>query len=489
MRDKAGARVRPPLLQLHRRGGYTLIQHRYWDDSCSSPKMTVVARGRIQLRNSLVQAGGVQRGGQAHQHNGHPPGQRAPPTSSTSKCRGSVQVSVHELRRLGGYRNADRSVLEGVEAQRGAPGLRQSTGAQRDVQSVVAFVPTHQQPPPGQQPRRAPARGGHLLSGLAQVGLQRTETPQDPVPADPPQALQTSRNGVALGGHPLQQKRREFYSPTSFQVPLLRQTKGENITVQKHQFLVKTSNTLPTNFMTNIKSPPHLIEKPHLPPYIYGEWVSTRCEIRPLDVYLLRHFSFYEDDSTWVGEHKFFSDPFCTYPKFIVTAAGHFSLVGPSEVMTGVSNIDFQIETASLTALDARVITEMRLPGFCGVGQWKVNVPKELATTNGCIYLGIFIPSVRFDVVKVEMDYQGSWLLFLGQADTNNLPTTMSDRPTAFQLPLVKCGEGISFSESLKDKLERSFYYGSGSQRRIGKVMAVLYCLLVFLRFQMTVSR
>jgi hypothetical protein len=289
---------------------------------------------------------------------------------------------------------------------------------------------------------------------------------------------------LLLGDIHSNKKRREFYSPTSFQVPLLRQTKGENITVQKHQFLVKTSNTLPTNFMTNIKSPPHLIEKPHLPPYIYGEWVSTRCEIRPLDVYLLRHFSFYEDDSTWVGEHKFFSDPFCTYPKFIVTAAGHFSLVGPSEVMTGVSNIDFQIETASLTALDARVITEMRLPGFCGVGQWKVNVPKELATTNGCIYLGIFIPSVRFDVVKVEMDYQGSWLLFLGQADTNNLPTTMSDRPTAFQLPLVKCGEGISFSESLKDKLERSFYYGSGSQRRIGKVMAVLYCLLVFCVFR-----
>ena len=31
------------------------MQHHYWDDSCSSPKLTVVSYGRITLRNSLVQ--------------------------------------------------------------------------------------------------------------------------------------------------------------------------------------------------------------------------------------------------------------------------------------------------------------------------------------------------------------------------------------------------------------------------------------------------
>lgn len=263
---------------------------------------------------------------------------------------------------------------------------------------------------------------------------------------------------LLLGDIHSNQKRREFYSPTSFQVPLLKQTKGENITVNLRHFLVKNSNTL-TNLIG--VSPPHLIEKPHLPPVIWGDWVSTRCEIRPLDVYLLRHFTFHEDHR-WVGEHKFFSDPFCTYPKFVITASGHFTLLGPSEVMKGVSDIDFQIERALLTALDQRVITEMRLPGVCGLGEWKVNVPKELAMTNGCVSLGVFIPSVRFDVVKVEMDYQGSWLLFLGQADTNNLPA--DERPTAFQLPMVKCGEKSTFGEDLRERLEREFYFGSGGK-------------------------
>lgn len=36
-------------------GGYHLIQHHYWDDSCSSPKLTVISFGKIQLRNSLIQ--------------------------------------------------------------------------------------------------------------------------------------------------------------------------------------------------------------------------------------------------------------------------------------------------------------------------------------------------------------------------------------------------------------------------------------------------
>lgn len=38
-------------------GKYFLIQHHYWDDSCSSPQLTALSHGRIQLRNSLIQPG------------------------------------------------------------------------------------------------------------------------------------------------------------------------------------------------------------------------------------------------------------------------------------------------------------------------------------------------------------------------------------------------------------------------------------------------
>lgn len=38
-------------------GRFFLIQHRYWDDSCSSPQISIFSSGRILLRESLIQPG------------------------------------------------------------------------------------------------------------------------------------------------------------------------------------------------------------------------------------------------------------------------------------------------------------------------------------------------------------------------------------------------------------------------------------------------
>lgn len=283
---------------------------------------------------------------------------------------------------------------------------------------------------------------------------------------------------LLLGDIHSNEKRRELYSPTSFQIPLLRQSRGESITIGKQEYWIKNTNTLATNNV-NMRTPPHLNKKPHLPPFISGEWISSRCEIRPMDVYLLRRFSFDQSESKWIGEHKFFADPFCTYAKFIVTAAGRFFLSPFSEEVQWSTNIDFHIDRATLTALEEKVITDMRLTGFCGVGEWKANVPKELGPTNGCLYLGIVIPSIRFDVVKMEMDYRGVWLLFLGQADTNNLPTMDNERPTAFQLPLVKCREVATFSAGLRELLERRLYSDDPNKANSVKGTFILYSAII----------
>ncbi|XP_064213456.1 protein APCDD1-like isoform X1 [Tribolium castaneum] len=441
-------------------GTYNLIQHHYWDDSCSSPKLTVISHGRLTLRNSLVQP---------EASNG-----LAKPTNITVIPQDST--AAEELNQLvseecpGQYwkswrRNQEHLVYDHRQERRGTFNLWSH--------SYQAITNQH----PLNKPDFPQISGdisclGSLKWAFNELKLLKIQLrPLHNVRKSP----KLAEMELLLGDIHSNKKRREFYSPTSFQLPLFKQTKGENITVGKLHFLVKNPNTL-TNLITS-QSPPHLIEKPHLPPYIWGDWVSTRCEVRPLDVYLLRHFTFHESDHRWVGHHKFFSDPFCTYPKFIITATGHFTLVGPSETMKGVSDIDFQIERATLTALDHRIITEMRLPGLCGLGEWRVNVPKELATTNGCVSLGVFIPSVRFDVVKVEMDYKGSWLLFLGQADTNNLP--QDERPTAFQLPMVKCGEKVSFTEDLRERLGREFYFGGGNA--LGGCIILIITSLLFL--------
>lgn len=238
--------------------------------------------------------------------------------------------------------------------------------------------------------------------------------------------------------------------------------------MNRHAFTVRNTHAIPQNIFTISKTPPHLIERPHLPPYIWGQWTSSRCETRPGgSLYLTRSFSFYSEDETWIGEHSFYSDPFCRIPKFIVTAAGHFKLIGLNEELKGTSNIDFEIERASLTVLDQRMIYEMSLTGHCGEDEWQVNVPKELSTTGGCIQLGIFLPSVQYDVVKLEMDYKGSCLLFLGQIYTDSIYSNEeSKRPSAFQLPLVKCGEVPTYSQGLRDILNEKFYGFNGASYR-----------------------
>lgn len=285
---------------------------------------------------------------------------------------------------------------------------------------------------------------------------------------------------LLLGDIHSKKQRREFYSPTSFQVPLIKQTNKEEITINSYQLVLKNTNTI-TNSYVNSEIPPHLMQKPHLPPMIWGEWISSRCEIRPLDVYLLRHFSFDEDTSRWVGEHKFYSDPFCTFAKFIITASGRFKFSPKISKLHGVTSIDFQIEKATLTALDYRVIKDMRLEGFCGIGEWKVKEPKELATTNGCISLGLIIPSIQFDIIKIEMDYEGSWLLFLGQVDTNNMPSDEDERPTAFQLPLVKCGEKPIYIDKLIEKLEKKLYFTSSTTRHLWPVNSLIVTIVLLL--------
>ncbi|CAH0547757.1 unnamed protein product [Brassicogethes aeneus] len=213
------------------------------------------------------------------------------------------------------------------------------------------------------------------------------------------------RAELLLGDIHTNYRERENHIPTSFQLPLIKQVKGEMVSINRHSYVIKSGAGFPSSTFTNNKTPPHLIEKPHLPPYIYGEWTSTRCEVRPLGLYLTRRFSFYSEDSTWIGEHKFYSDPFCKIPKFIVTAAGHFTLTVPN---------------------------------------------KEL--------------KVQYDIVKLEMDYKGSCLLFLGQVHTDSMQNNQPERPTSFQLPLVKCGEVASYSQSLREILDDGVYYGSSVQ-------------------------
>lgn len=200
-----------------------------------------------------------------------------------------------------------------------------------------------------------------------------------------------------------------------------------------------------------------------------------------MGLYLKRLFYFYSEDSTWIGEHKFYADPFCSVVKFSVTAAGYLDIAGESKIIPGSYDIDFNIEKASLTVMDQRMVSDMHLTNTCGLDEWVVNVPKELSSTKGCPQLGIVLPSVLQDIVKIEMDFVGSLLLFLGQSDSDNLPSSMKERPTAFQPPLMKCGDVATYSQELRDILYDDLEFSSGNSRFLHIQLLVVALLVTVL--------
>nr|CAD7200597.1 unnamed protein product [Timema douglasi] len=178
------------------------------------------------------------------------------------------------------------------------------------------------------------------------------------------------------------------------------------------------------------RAPPDLHARPRLPvlhSYLAGEWVSTRCETRPLGLFLKRRLRFSAVDRTWRGEYRFFGDLACTAPLFTATVGGRYSGRG--------SELDFRMEQASLTVLDSAMAKSLR----CGAEPWVSGVPRDLSRSHGCSDLGILIPSVEYETVRVDVDTLGSSLLLLGQPDTDNRRRGPEDRPTAYQPPLVQC--------------------------------------------------
>lgn len=196
------------------------------------------------------------------------------------------------------------------------------------------------------------------------------------------------------------------------------------------------------------RSPPHLMAKPRLPAYLGGEWVSARCETRPLGLFLKRRLRFHVGDRSWHGEYRFYADPVCSVPTFTAAASGRYSRspAASSKVEGGI-DFDFRVEHAFLTILDRGMAQDLQGDSRCiAGGVWKVGVPRDLTPSRGCAPLGITVPSTEYELLRVEMDAQGNPLLLMGQPDTDNRKRGPRDRPTAYQLPLIHCRSLPPFS-------------------------------------------
>ncbi|KAF5273204.1 hypothetical protein FQA39_LY07535 [Lamprigera yunnana] len=410
-------------------GNYKLVQHHYWDDSCSSPKLTIISIGVLKTkRDSLL-------------HNDALTGYSKPsnitiiPQDFTAAseldnlvanhCPGQYWKSWRKYEEHLVFTNTNNFKSQEFEFER--------------IQETIPNTQYYLQNSSG-----ALTCLGDLRWTFNELKLMKVQLR--------PNGDSFFKNSnevhweLLLGDTPSRKELNEHYIPTGFQTPLIKISKGEKVYLKGRKYFTRYNCNICSNLGASDRAPPHLIEKARLPPYVWGEWVSERCEIRPMGLHLTRKFSFNNEDNTWIGEHKFYVDPFCTLIKFVVTASGVFEMDNRINLMKEASNIDFKIEKALLTIHDQHMIYYMPW-GSCGKHLWKLGVSQELRYTNGCQQLGIVVPSTQYDIVKVEMSYHGHWLLLLGHPDTENMPINSSmRRPTAFQVPLIRCGESSSES-------------------------------------------
>lgn len=231
-----------------------------------------------------------------------------------------------------------------------------------------------------------------------------------------------------LGDIHTDHRKKLSYRPTSYQTPLLdANAPGCHVC----HLVAKAAE----------QSPPQLPPKPKLPVYLSGEWLSIHCEVRPLGLFLTRTLWYYGNNNTWRGRYQYYRDPNCMQPWFLLRVEGLFNHVGPSLRLRGATNYDFKLLTAEVTPQDKGIVNNLNSAaedGRCG-GPWFLNQPQDVTLAGGCYLLGLAVPSIKYEVVKMELDMYGNALLFLGEVDTDGEVTMPERRATAYQTPLIQC--------------------------------------------------
>lgn len=420
----------------HRNGTFRLLQFHYGEESCSLPLYTVAAKGRYRARGRSW---------------------LTPAATEAEYTLTRVTVTAQSAEVAEELAARVNATCPGQVRRRWRPYREYVVLSINEDGDDGGVQPPRNNLPPSEphSPGQGRARSVRLMSTtdvdclsalhaafheLQLVRTQRRSQGPHPRHARPaPRAPRTTRHELLLGDVHSRPDQRGNYRPTAFQVPLLKADQAHGCDVC--HAVARASE----------RSPPNLHVRPRLPPYLGGDWVSSRCETRPLGLFLRRRLRVRAGSlggwHAWQGEYEFFSDPLCTTPTLTATEAGRYTVGGPSSQVLGALQADFHVERAALTVLDANLLASLQADPLCGGGlglglgfrEWRVGVARDLTAAHGCAPLGLVVPAIRYELVRVDVDTWGQSLLYLGQPDTENRRGGPAERPTAYQPPLVRC--------------------------------------------------
>lgn len=248
-----------------------------------------------------------------------------------------------------------------------------------------------------------------------------------------------------------------------FQPPLLKWTKEHKILAHGKYYKIKNVCGICENLQRSDRTPPHLLKQPELPPYIQGDWISLRCEVRSMGFYLTRRFSFLPINNLdiWTAEHKFYLDPFCAVPKFSVNTAGNYQLLDKNSVQSDATNMNLNVGRVSLTIFDRKMSEQMSKSNACNIDAWEVDIPYNIKHNYKCSGLNLVVPSTQYEIVKFDINYEGSSLLYLGSTDQNIFSRVTKTRPTSYSEPLMKCMGGSYFEDNWESIVSNKIYLSS----------------------------
>lgn len=175
---------------------------------------------------------------------------------------------------------------------------------------------------------------------------------------------------------------------------------------------------------------------------VVGEWVSRRCETRPNGQYLTRSLSFLPDGRSWAGVYDFYKDPLCQQPYFSLDLKGNHFQEQRSDIIPSAKEYIFRTTVLKVTARDFQMVQYLNSYDGTGCGKakaWTIGVTQDVTASGGCVTLGIKLPNIEYELMKAQNE-NGKTLLYVGQRPSDFATLSVrKNRPTSFQLPLIKC--------------------------------------------------